>query len=103
MIRSSLGARIACMFLAPVVPLPVAIAASAPQVVLKDISFKPETLAVSKGTTVTWKWDDGDVPHNVTSRGKARFKSSSTKAKAPTRCASRRRARTTTSARCTSG
>ncbi|QEC48394.1 amidase [Baekduia soli] len=35
-------------------------------VVLKDISFMPATLRISRGTTVRWTWMDGDTPHNVT-------------------------------------
>ena len=28
--------------------------------------FEPAVLRVTPGTTVTWVWDDGSVPHNVT-------------------------------------
>lgn len=34
-------------------------------VVLKNIKFAPEEIAVKEGDTVTWTWDDGTVPHNV--------------------------------------
>ena len=55
--------------------------ASGPQVVLKNISFKPSTLTVKKGTTVTWSWQDGVTAHNVTSKGALKFKSSPTQQK----------------------
>ena len=48
-------------------------------VVLRDIAFKPATVKIHRGDRVRWRWDDGDTPHNVTSRGKARFTSSTTK------------------------
>ncbi len=48
-------------------------------VVLKDIDIKPSTVRVVRGTTVEWRFRDGRVPHNVTSRGRPRFRSSSTK------------------------
>lgn len=48
---------------------------------IKDIDFSPKALKVKKGTTVTWRFEDGAsfTPHNVTSTGKKRFKSSTTK------------------------
>ena len=54
-------------------------AASTRAVVLRDIDFKPHTVKLHRGDSVRWRWDDGDTSHNVTSRGKARFKSSTTK------------------------
>jgi plastocyanin len=39
-------------------------------VTLKNISFKKENVHIKKGTSVTWVWKDGDVPHNVTFRSK---------------------------------
>ncbi|MFQ5932494.1 MAG: hypothetical protein ACE5MM_08810, partial [Nitrospiraceae bacterium] len=36
-------------------------------VVLMDVSFSPDTLSVSPGTTVVWLHDDGGLPHTVTS------------------------------------
>jgi plastocyanin len=44
-------------------------------VTLKDISFAPKRLAVSKGATVTFRWRDGGTRHDVTSVGHRRFKS----------------------------
>lgn len=40
--------------------------AAAPNtVVLKDIKFVPAELTVAVGDTVTWVWDDGNIPHDV--------------------------------------
>jgi plastocyanin len=46
---------------------------------IKDIDFSPRVLRVTRGTTVRWLFQDASTPHNVTSRGKAKFRSSSTK------------------------
>lgn len=48
--------------------------ASARTVTLKDISFSPEKLSITKGTKVTFAFRDEDTPHNVISRGRKRFK-----------------------------
>lgn len=45
-------------------------------VVLKDIDFTPSKLVVSKGTTVTWRWNDDTTRHDVRSVGKLKFKGS---------------------------
>jgi plastocyanin len=55
-------------------------AAAGKTVVLKDVSFTPKTLNVSRGTKVTFLWHDGITRHNVTSLGSRRFKSSKSKA-----------------------
>ena len=34
-------------------------------VVLRDIAFKPERISVKKGDTVTWRFQDKGIPHNV--------------------------------------
>ena len=34
-------------------------------VVLRDISFKPGDLEVEAGTTVTWRFEDRGIPHDV--------------------------------------
>jgi plastocyanin len=44
-----------------------------------DIDFSPKLLKVKRGTTVTWSFEDENTPHNVTSRGKTKFRSSPTK------------------------
>jgi plastocyanin len=75
------GAALAGALVAPAVaaPPPVAHAAAGGAVTLKDISFKPSTVTIRKGQTVTWTWRDGTTSHNVTSQGKMRFKSSSSR------------------------
>jgi plastocyanin len=35
-------------------------------VTLIHTSFAPAVVAINAGQTVEWKWDDGQVPHNVT-------------------------------------
>jgi plastocyanin len=45
---------------------PAAHAAKTTTVTLKDISFKKSTVRITKGSSVTWIWDDGSTPHNVT-------------------------------------
>jgi plastocyanin len=44
-------------------------------VTLRNIAFSPKSLTVSRGSTVTFSWQDGDTAHNVTSRGTKRFSS----------------------------
>jgi plastocyanin len=39
------------------------------QVVAKDLQFRPAAVEVPAGTTVTWHFDDGQVPHNVKGPG----------------------------------
>jgi plastocyanin len=43
-------------------------------VTLKDISFTPRNLTVSRGTTVAFAFRDGTTTHDVTSTGTKRFK-----------------------------
>ena len=54
-------------------------AARSHSVILKHIRFTPSTVAISRGQSVTFRFDDGSTPHNVTSVGRLRFRSSSTK------------------------
>lgn len=54
-------------------------AASTRTVVLRDIAFKAARVTIHRGDRVRWRWKDGDTSHNVTSRGRTRFKSSATK------------------------
>lgn len=42
-------------------------AADGTTVVLKDIAFKPGKVSVKAGDTVTWKFEDGGIAHNVVS------------------------------------
>jgi len=57
----------------------VAFGATTKTVRIKDIDFSPSALTIKKGDSVTWRFLDGDTPHNVTSQGAKRFKSSATK------------------------
>ena len=41
----------------------------------KDIDFTPARISVKRGTVVSWRFLDSTL-HNVTSRGKRRFRSS---------------------------
>ena len=34
-------------------------------VVVKDIAFKPDRIRVAAGTTVTWRFEDKGIPHDV--------------------------------------
>jgi plastocyanin len=61
--------------LALIITLLAATPAAARTVKVRDDSFKPKTVTVSKGTTVTWKWV-GSHSHNVTvTKGPVRFHS----------------------------
>jgi len=46
---------------------------------LQDIDIKPSTVRIARNTTVVWRFLDDRVPHDVTSRGRPRFRSSATK------------------------
>ena len=46
---------------------------------IKGIDYSPHTLNVSKGTTVTWTFEDVNTPHTVTSRGTTKFRGSPAK------------------------
>ena len=35
-------------------------------VTLVNVSFAPAAVSIQAGQTVEWKWDDGQIPHNVT-------------------------------------
>jgi plastocyanin len=52
---------------------PTAGARAAKTVTLKDISFSPKSLTVSRGATVRFAFRDGDTTHNVTSTAGRRF------------------------------
>lgn len=49
------------------------------QVRIKNIDFSPRTVSIRRGASVTWRFLDAETPHNVTSRGTKRFRSSPTK------------------------
>jgi plastocyanin len=43
--------------------------ASGSTVTLKDLAYKPKTLTVKAGATVTWAWQDGAIAHDVKGDG----------------------------------
>lgn len=46
---------------------------------LKDIEFSRTVVQIHRGDRVRWTWRDGTTPHDVTSTGSPRFRSSATK------------------------
>ncbi len=73
------GAVVACGASQMASDVEQADAAGTARVRIKNIDFAPHRLVVGRGTTVRWTFDDASTPHNVTSRGTAKFRSSSTK------------------------
>jgi plastocyanin len=45
-------------------------------VTIKDIDFSAKVVRIHRSDTVRWLFRDGATPHNVTSRGRPRFRSS---------------------------
>ncbi len=60
-------------------------AAGSRTVTLKDIAFSPASLAISKGSTVTFAFRDDTTIHNVVSVGSKRFRSISNRSSGSTR------------------
>lgn len=56
-----------------------AAAARTVTVELRDIEFSKRTVQIRRGDSVRWVWRDRVVSHDVTSRGRPRFRSSDTK------------------------
>jgi plastocyanin len=74
--RRSLTLLALCAISVAALSSPIAASgARAKSVTLKRIAFSPRNLAVSRGTTVTFRFRDGTTVHNVTSTGSRRFKS----------------------------
>ncbi|TMK38106.1 MAG: biphenyl 2,3-dioxygenase [Actinobacteria bacterium] len=46
-----------------------AVAARSRSVILKHIAFHPRTAHIRVGGTVTWRWRDGSIVHNVVGSG----------------------------------
>jgi plastocyanin len=44
-------------------------ASSSHTVIIKNLAFNPKSLSIRRGDSVSWKWEDGSTPHNVTSTG----------------------------------
>lgn len=48
-------------------------------VVLRNIKFEPAKISIARGQTVTWRWEDGAVQHDVAGEGfKSEVKASGT-------------------------
>lgn len=58
---------------------PQAIASAVKVVKLQDFQVRPATVRIRRGRTVEWRFLDRPAPHNVTSRGRQRFRSSPSK------------------------
>lgn len=43
---------------------------------LQDFEIRPATVRIARGATVEWRFLDAPAPHDVTSRGSRRFRSS---------------------------
>ncbi len=78
-----IGALIAGVALTAIATVPAgaeapasAAAAAAKVVKVQDFEFRPATLRIRRGAIVEWRFLDRPAPHNVTSRGKRRFRSS---------------------------
>jgi plastocyanin len=68
-----IGTLVAAALAAP------AAASGGARVTIKNIDFHPATVRISRGQSVTWAFADSGVSHNVTSRGRLRFRSSTSK------------------------
>lgn len=47
---------------------------------VKENAFSPKRVTIAKNTLVTWRWASGAGGHDITSRGKKRFRSAAVKA-----------------------
>jgi plastocyanin len=56
-----------------------ATAAAVKVVKLRAFEVRPSTVRIARGATVEWRFLDRPSPHNVTSRGAKRFRSSPSK------------------------
>jgi plastocyanin len=73
------AALLALAVAAPVVATGAAAASATRTVTLKNVAFKPARVVVNRGGSVRWVWRDDVTAHNVTSEGRPRFRSSTTK------------------------
>jgi plastocyanin len=46
---------------------------------IENIDFHPAAIRIRRGEVVKWRFLDKNTPHNVTSRGRLRFRSSRTR------------------------
>jgi plastocyanin len=79
--RPIVPAGLTALALCAAASIPNAGAATVKTVSLKDIDFSPSSVSIRRGSSVRWQWRDGTVSHDVTSRGRNRFRSSETKSK----------------------
>lgn len=56
----------ACVDAVPTTPPPVT---ESPTVTIADMQFTPSHVAIEAGDTVTWVWNDGSMPHDVSGDG----------------------------------
>ncbi len=56
----------ACVADTPSTPPPVG---DSPTISIQDQRFNPDHVTIEEGDTVTWVWDDGDMPHDVSGDG----------------------------------
>jgi len=56
----------ACGESTPSAPPPVS---ESPTVTIADMRFTPDHVTIVAGDTVTWVWDDGSTPHDVSGDG----------------------------------
>lgn len=73
------GAALAAVATVPAGAETPAVAAATKVVKVQDFEFRPPTVRIRRGATVEWRFLDRPAPHNVTSRGSRRFRSSDTK------------------------
>jgi plastocyanin len=59
--------------------LAVPASASTMSVTLKNIDFSKKVVRIGVGDSVRWLFKDAPTPHNVTSKGKPRFRSSTSR------------------------
>lgn len=64
---------------APASAAPHAHAAAVKVVKVQNFDFGPDPVRIGRGGTVEWRFLDRPSPHNVSSRGPLRFRSSSSK------------------------
>jgi plastocyanin len=56
----------ACAESTPSAPPPVS---ESPTVTIANMRFTPDHVTIAEGDTVTWVWDDGSMPHDVSGDG----------------------------------
>ena len=74
LLPSALGAATAIVLVAVVAPIRAQTAAPTVAISIDNFTFKPQTLTVKAGTTVTWTNKD-DIPHGIASASGAFAKS----------------------------